>query len=215
MVTDSQNNPTIDSIDVVLFDVGNVLIRLNYDRIFRIWAEPGNHDPVKLRSKFEITEAFCEYERGHIGTEEYLVTLNQMLGTDLELAKFREGWNAIFDGEIDSMAELLDDVRDRARIHAFSNTNVDHVTVFGEYSRLLDKFERVFVSNDVGERKPDKAAFDKVIGEIGVAPARVLFLDDVQDNVDGAIVAGLKAVQFVDAARARSDISRYLDLPAR
>lgn len=200
-------------VEVVLFDVGNVLIQLNYDRIFELWAQPGGHDPKALRKLFTLTDAFYEYERGATTTADYVVSLNKLIGTSLDVDQFRLGWNAIFDGEIDGMAQLLDDVAGQARLFAFSNTNVDHVEVFSEYDNILGRFEKVFVSNDVGERKPDVAAYSKVINQIGVSAEKVLFLDDIDDNIQGAVKAGLHAVQFVGASRARKDISRYLDIP--
>lgn len=202
-----------EHVEVVLFDVGNVLIQLNYDRIFELWAAPGGHDPKALRNLFTLTDSFFEYERGAASTADYVVSLNELLGTNLDVDQFRLGWNAIFDGEIADMAQLLDDVAQHARLFAFSNTNVDHVEVFADYKNILDRFEKVYVSNDVGERKPDVAAYAAVVNAIGVKPEKVLFLDDIDDNVQGAIKAGLNSVQFVGAARARQDISRYLDIP--
>ncbi len=205
------HNPRVD---VVLFDVGNVLIQLNYDRIFELWAQPGAHDPKALRAKFKLTESFYDYERGTLSTAAYTQSLNTLIGTDLNVDEFRRGWNAIFDGEIPGMSRLLDDIANHARLFAFSNTNVDHVAHFPDYDDILHRFETVYVSNDVGERKPDVAAYRKVVNDIGVDPGRVLFLDDLQDNVRGAIDAGLHAVQFVDAVRARLDVSRYLAIPS-
>ncbi len=79
--------------------------------------------------------------------------------------------------------------------YAFSNTNPAHERFWAvEYRETLKPLRKVFVSSTIGLRKPDKAAFDHVAREMGVAPACILFFDDALINVEGARAAGLQAV---------------------
>jgi putative hydrolase of the HAD superfamily len=61
------------------------------------------------------------------------------------------------------------------------------------YSRL---FDREFYSCHMGIAKPEPAYFRSIVDELGVSAANVLFLDDREDNVNGAKEAGLNAAQF-------------------
>ena len=56
-----------------------------------------------------------------------------------------------------------------------------------------------FVSCRTGVRKPDVAAYTGAAAALGLDPARCLFVDDRQSNVDAAHAAGMDAVRFVDA----------------
>ena len=58
----------------------------------------------------------------------------------------------------------------------------------------MASFDRVFVSSEVGIRKPERTAFELIAREIGVAPGSIMFFDDLLENVTGALDAGLLAV---------------------
>jgi putative hydrolase of the HAD superfamily len=62
----------------------------------------------------------------------------------------------------------------------------------------------VFTSFEIGRRKPDRAAYEHVAEAIGTAPGRILFLDDVIENVRGARAAGMQAVHV----RSPADVAR-------
>jgi putative hydrolase of the HAD superfamily len=62
------------------------------------------------------------------------------------------------------------------------------------YARALEPFRTVFVSCEIGKRKPEPEAFQAVAAAIGVLPQRILFFDDSPVNVEGARAAGLRAV---------------------
>ena len=58
----------------------------------------------------------------------------------------------------------------------------------------------------MGSRKPDRAAFEHVAREIGVPAGRVLFFDDLEENVEGARATGMQAV----LVRSPADVAEAL-----
>lgn len=58
------------------------------------------------------------------------------------------------------------------------------------------RFDVAVYSCDIGLAKPDPAYFDKAVAMIGADPGAVLFVDDRQENVDGARSAGLAAERW-------------------
>jgi putative hydrolase of the HAD superfamily len=62
------------------------------------------------------------------------------------------------------------------------------------YARV---FDREFYSCDLGHVKPSAAFFEAILREANLDPACTLFIDDRQDNVEGARACGLVAEQFV------------------
>jgi HAD superfamily hydrolase (TIGR01509 family) len=90
---------------------------------------------------------------------------------------------------------LLARAAKRMPLYAFSNTNNAHVEHFSKaYADALSHFREVFLSSSIGLRKPDAAAYDHVIRAIGVPASRILFFDDLAENVEGARARGLTAV---------------------
>jgi putative hydrolase of the HAD superfamily len=61
---------------------------------------------------------------------------------------------------------------------------------------LLDELDVVFNTAEIGLAKPDPAVFLHVCAELGSAPGRTAFVDDLEENVLGASTAGLLAHRF-------------------
>lgn len=78
---------------------------------------------------------------------------------------------------------------------------------------LLDEFDVVFNTAEIGIAKPDPEVFHHVCVELGVQPARAAFLDDLPENVDGAATVGMAAHRFVGRAEAEAFLGT-LGLPA-
>ncbi len=117
------------------------------------------------------------------------------LDVKLTDAQFLEGWNAIFAGEMPGIGPLLARASQRLPLYAFSNTNNAHVEHFEvAYADVLSHFREMFLSSTIGLRKPDAAAYDHVVKAIGVPASRILFFDDLAENIEGARARGLTAV---------------------
>jgi putative hydrolase of the HAD superfamily len=145
--------------------------------------------------RFSRDELYRRHEKGEISDAAFFAGLRSSLGVELSDAEFLEGWNAIFVGEIPGIKELLARAARHLPLYAFSNTNVPHVACFSShYADLLGHFRQIFVSSSIGLRKPDAEAYDHVISAIGVPADRIVFFDDLAENIEGARARGLKAV---------------------
>ena len=88
----------------------------------------------------------------------------------------------------------------RLPLYAFSNTNSAHVEHFSAaYAGLLGHFREMFLSSNIGMRKPDARAFDHVVKAIGVPAGRIVFFDDLAENIEGARARGLTAVHVASS----------------
>lgn len=201
------NSPlTPSSVDVLLFDLGRVVLDINFDSVMATWAEHAGCTPADLASRFVVNDSFKHHETGRIDDAAFFADLRKSLGIGLTDAQFLEGWNAIFAGEMPGIAPLLAGAAQRLPLYAFSNTNPAHVAHFSEaYAGVLGHFREIFLSSSIGLRKPDAEAYDHVVKAIGVPASRILFFDDSAANIDGARARGLRAVHVTsvdDVARA-------------
>jgi HAD superfamily hydrolase (TIGR01509 family) len=80
-----------------------------------------------------------------------------------------------------------------------------------QFEDALVNFRRVFVSSQMGLRKPERASFDYIAREIGVAASRILFFDDTRANVEGARRAGLQAVHVQRPDDVRDAVRPWLE----
>jgi len=69
----------------------------------------------------------------------------------------------------------------------------------------------IVYSHEVGLAKPDPAAYALTTERLGVRPHEVLFLDDVEVNVEAARAAGWHAVLHVDTATSIREMERIID----
>ena len=190
------NSPlTPSSVDVLLFDLGRVVLDINFDSVMATWAEHAGCASADLASRFVVNDSFKHHETGRIDDAAFFADLRQSLGIGLSDAQFLEGWNAIFAGEMPGIAPLLAGAAQRLPLYAFSNTNPAHVAHFSQaYAGVLGHFREIFLSSSIGLRKPDAEAYDHVVKAIGVPASRILFFDDSAANIEGARARGLRAV---------------------
>jgi HAD superfamily hydrolase (TIGR01549 family) len=182
--------------DALLFDLGRVVLDVDFSKVVACWAGHAGCEPAQLAGRFSWRDKFYQqHERGEISDGEFFAALRNLLGVELSDAQFLEGWNAIFAGEMPGIAPLLARAAERVPLYAFSNTNSAHVEHFSVvHADVLGHFREIFLSSAIGLRKPDAAAYDHVVKAIGVPAHRIVFFDDLAENIEGARARGLTAV---------------------
>ena len=194
--------------DALLFDLGRVVLDIDFSRVVRCWARHAGCEPIQLGPRFIRDELYRRHEKGEVSDAAFFAGLRSSLGIEISDAQFLEGWNAIFVGVIPGINQLLARAATRLPLYAFSNTNVPHVAHFsGQYAEVLGHFREIFLSSTIGLRKPDAEAYDHVVQAIGVPAERIVFFDDLDENIDGARQRGLKAV----LVRSPDDVARALE----
>ncbi len=195
------------SADVLLFDLGRVVLDIDFSRVMRIWAGHAGCEPAALAARFVVNDSFRHHETGRIDDAAFFQNLRQSLGIGISDAQFLEGWNALFAGEIPGIAALLSRAAARLPLYAFSNTNPPHVAHFSTaYADVLGHFRELYLSSSIGLRKPEVEAFHHVVSAIGVPAPRIVFFDDSAENIAGARAYGLTAVQV----RSSDDVASAL-----
>jgi len=198
-------------VQAILFDLGGVLIEVDFEKALAHWGRCANTEIALLRSRFSIDAFYEAHERGDIAADAYFSSLRSSLGIDLPKAEFEAGWNAVLGSEISATCALLPLLRQRFPLYLFSNSNPTHHRHWQQScAGMLSHFERIFVSSSIGRRKPDVEAFLHVAREIGMAPRHILFFDDALENIDGALRAGFQAVHAQSARCVQDALARLL-----
>ena len=193
--------------DALLFDLGRVVIDIDFEKALACWAGHAGCEPHHIAARFVRDEAYRHHEVGKISDAAYFASLRASLEIPLTDDQFLEGWNAIFAGEMPDIATLLARAGEHLPLYAFSNTNSAHVAHFPSiYADVLRHFREVFFSSTIGLRKPDAAAYHHVVSAIGVPASRIVFFDDLAENIEGARAVGIHAVHV----RSTADIAEAL-----
>jgi putative hydrolase of the HAD superfamily len=194
--------------DALLFDLGRVVLDIDFSRVLHCWAGHAGCEPAQLAERFLRDELYRRHEKGEISDEAFFAGLRSSLGIELSDTQFIEGWNSIFVGEMPGINHLLARAAKRLPLYVFSNTNAPHVAHFsGKYAGVLGHFREIFLSSAIGLRKPDAEAYDHVVQAIGVPAERIVFFDDLAENIEGARERGLRAV----LVSSTGDVARALE----
>jgi putative hydrolase of the HAD superfamily len=196
------------NIKALLYDLGGVLIDIDFERVFRHWARFSPNPPEKIREHFVFEEHYHRYERGETGDAEYFDHVRRTLSLTASDEQILEGWNAVFVGLNDEVLALARDASRYLPSYAFTNTSLSHQAAWTHrYPDIRRTFREVFSSAEMGLRKPERPAFEAVVDRMGMEPSSILFFDDMPQNVEGARRAGIQAVLVRSPADVRGGLA--------
>jgi HAD superfamily hydrolase (TIGR01509 family) len=106
--------------------------------------------------------------------------------------------NAFWGGDqVDvKLVDFIRSLRQQFRTALLSNAWDDLRWYLKNRWGILDVFDEVIISAEVGLAKPDMKIFHLAVERLGVAPGEAVFVDDFPENVAGARAAGLQAILF-------------------
>ena len=183
----------------VFFDIGNVLLRFSTRRILRRFAWAVRSHPVKLaRYLWGVRNGSTlgdRIERGQLQGEQLYRLFREELGYKDSYARFRELWCDHFTLDRGTH-ELLKSVSARVPVYLLSNTNALHYDFIARRYAFPALVRGAILSHEVGARKPEPAIYRAALKLSRTKPEETVFVDDLQENVDGAAKLGLVAIRF-------------------
>lgn len=189
--------------DILLFDLGVVLLHLEYEPA-RALAAP-HCDPAKVGPDgagfFTLlgrTAHVNEYETGRLTAFGFFEAFMQETGFRGTFEEFAGIWRSIF-RENDAMLDFGNEMAARYPCYFLTNASDLHVPwVFERFPRL--RFMQGYHSSCyAGVMKPERAFYQGALDRFGLDPARCLFIDDRPENIVGAEALGIRSVLYTDA----------------
>ncbi len=193
--------------DVILFDVGGVLLTNGWDHRERaLVLQQFGLDKAEFEARH--AEPNDAWERDAISVKEYLDATVFYQPRNFSHEEFLDAIRAqsqlLPDGAMGILGELA--ASDKCMVGVLNNearvTNDYRFDKFGIRGHLKVAFSSCYV----GLRKPGQAIYKRALDILGVPPGRVLFIDDREENAVGAEAVGMKAIQFQGAAALRREL---------
>jgi glucose-1-phosphatase len=191
--------PNLTNIKNIVFDLGNVLLNLDFDASIRAFQKLGLNSEVVNKQQAYADPIFYELETGKTTPEEFRIQVRRILNnpeaTDQQID---DAWCAMIRDIPEKRVEMLKVLAKNYDVYLFSNTNAIHIKRLHKEFREMygiefpSLFVKDFYSHEIHERKPDLNSYLKVIELSGITPAETLFVDDLEKNILGAEKAGLK-----------------------
>ena len=193
-------------IDVVLFDLGGVLVELAGIGQMMAWC-PQLTDVGTLWRQWLGSQAVRRFETGGATRHAFAADMVAEFGLPVESQAFLAAFSAWPKGVVDGSRELLVELRAHCTIASVSNTNEIHWARVCDDWALHGLFHHNFPSHLVGALKPDDDYFEHVLAALGTPASRVLFVDDNAINVDAAARMGMMARRVAGPAGVRAALA--------
>ncbi|MBO9713111.1 HAD family phosphatase [Sphingomonas sp.] len=190
----------------VVFDVGNVLFdwqpRYLYERLI------GDDRALEAFLRDVVTK---DWHFQHDEGRPFAETSAELSAAHPEHAELIAAWGPRFNETLGpmlpGMREIVEDL-DSAGVPLFAITNFsgEFWPPFRETQALFDRFRDIVVSGDEKLVKPGAAIYHLALARFGLEPHEAVFIDDREDNVEGARAVGMHAILFVGAQALRAEL---------
>ncbi len=181
-------------VDAVIFDIGNVLLKFDYLIAARRLAALAGRE--ELADHRPVAAAKAELECGAIDRAEFLDRVRPEFGHTGSEYEFLAIWRDIFEENL-PMTRFATELAERGvPTFLLSNISCIHVDHISERYPVFATFRDAVYSYRAKSLKPSAEIYEVAIRQFGIDPERMLFIDDLTENVAAARVAGLQSLQY-------------------
>lgn len=186
----------MSKIQAVIFDLGRVLVNVDITRgIFGLFGHSLANGTEAAVAQMMREPAYAAYNAGKLTPQQFYEAMKTKFSLEVDFAEFARLWCDVFDS-MAGMDELVKQLHGKVRLGLLSDTDPMHWNYIRERFAFISLIDRPTLSFETGFRKPTKEAYLVAVRNVGVAASQCLYVDDLMENVRGAIDAGLEAVQF-------------------
>ncbi|MDV7103095.1 HAD family phosphatase [Vibrio sp. TH_r3] len=178
--------------EVILFDLGRVVVDLGPSPIPKSWLSKHNYAQVEPWLSSQVGRQF---EKGQITAFEFVTQLKQQFMLSQSNEEIIDAFIQWPIGIYPNLINVLIQLRENYHLAVLSNTNELHFPRLIEEFAIAEYFDTIFVSHHMHKAKPDIEAFEYVLQVLDVSADNVLFLDDNQQNIQAAKSLGINSVQ--------------------
>ena len=183
-------------IKAVIFDMGGVLLKTADASSREAIAKRFGVSRAELEAFVFASESSIQSERGMLSDVAHWHNVMRHFGQPL--SDYMQMYDEYFAGDaIDQ--RLLDyaaSLKPAYTLGLLSNAWENARTLLSQRFDFLDRFDVSLFSYEVKARKPDARIYHAMLDRVGADPHETVFIDDVQENVDGAIAVGMHALRF-------------------
>ncbi len=200
-------------IEAVAFDLGQVLVRVHLDAgLWPALIDAAGGDQTDI-SRLRENDLLVAFDCGHLDPLQFHQAFQERTGIRMGFVEFASRWCDVF-SPMPGMEDLVTDLASAGlRLGGLSDTDPLHFPWCKRHFPAVHRIPTWVVSYEVGAMKPDARLYRALADGLQLPPDRVLFVDDLERNVQGAREHGMKALRFtgVEALRRHLEEQGILD----
>jgi FMN phosphatase YigB (HAD superfamily) len=196
-------------ISAVCFDLGKVLLGFDWSQVLQTIAEKSTLSPEEIGNRLSHDGEVLGFERGAITTAKFFTHLKKSLDYKGTTKELRTAFTEIFTPLTENIA-LAALLAPHYPLAIISNTNDAHITYAeGTYS-FFSLFPARIYSHEIGSMKPQPEIYNEARQALGLPdPAEVLFIDDLEPNILGAVALGWQTIHLRPEVSLRDSLASY------
>lgn len=195
---------TASKIKNIIFDLGGVLLNINPLLSLLELEKISGISQEELITKLASEQIFKKFETGSLDSAQFRRELCRIINTSASDSEIDRIWNKLILDIPVHRVNLLKELRENYKVYMLSNTNSIH---FDYYSRefvetyginLVDLFDHIYVSHEIGIHKPDAGIYNYVLENANIKPSETVFIDDSLANIEGAEQLGIAGIHITN-----------------
>lgn len=181
---------------IFLFDIGNVLVNFDFQVLLQQIADDSG-TPVEPPTERDL-EMHHAVEEGRISDQQFVDYLNEAKGLSWTVDTLIGVWQRMFTVNETGRKLFLDSIARGLPVYTLSNIAQHHIdAIERNWPGFFDGVTGLFLSYQMGCRKPDPAIYFQALEKLGAEGRQCLFIDDLTRNIEAARAAGIHALQFI------------------
>ena len=183
----------------IIFDLGGVLLNIDYNKTSAAFKELGFDNFDNMYSQFTADQLFEKLETGQVSESEFLKVISGIAEKPVNDQDITNAWNAMLLDFRKKSFDYLETLSPKYNLYLLSNTNGIHMNAFHSgfvkqtgKALLDDYFVKAWYSHKIGLRKPNKDVYEFVLKDGGLKPTETLFIDDSIHNIEAAMEMGIQ-----------------------
>ena len=186
-------------INNIILDLGVVILNIDPELSVQAFRDLGFKGFEKHYTLQGQSNLFDLLETGKISPADFRKEIREEYSKDLSDEQIDKAWNALLLDFPANRIDLLEKLSEKYNLYLLSNTNAIHFEKYmqdfrEQYGKEFSSFfKKLFVSHELGFRKPDANIYKKVLAEMNSDGADCIFIDDNKQNVEASCENNLPA----------------------
>ena len=127
---------------------------------------------------------------------------------DLSFDDFITSSNEAIESGDDGIESIVRSLGEEYRLAILSNTNPIHFGHIKKKYAVIELFEHILLSYEIGVMKPASLAYEKLIAATSKSPLKHLFIDDRIENINAAKEVGIDGIHYRSIENLRRELEK-------
>lgn len=192
---------------VILFDLGGVYLnrgiwKFREDYIVKNF-DVTNEQVINIM----IKKYYKPYFSGKMSEEEFWKKSLSDLSIKVNWKELSKKLLDSFDVQ-NGMPELIKKLKNTYKVGLLSDQTKEWWPYLDKKYKISENFDFVIISYKTGFHKPEKEIYELSIKEAGCKPEEILFIDDLEHNLEPARKLGIKTILFKNPIQIKEDLEK-------